>query len=164
MKGRPVPESGGRDGPFELRTPLAVGAIAASFGAANDDLLAVLGLRDKSEQVGPTYQATGKIPSGRTLAKELGVNISTINLALSELRSAGIVRRQARKGTFVVSEDERREAQIPMTARLVCGASTRGPEEWYLRVRADLCRARPAHGPALRPDGRAVRRGDELRL
>ena len=62
----------------------------------------------------------GKVPSGRILAKELGANVTTINLALAELRSLGIVRREARQGTFVVPPDQREKSGTVMAARLVC--------------------------------------------
>ncbi len=73
----------------------------------------------------------GKMPSGRLLAEELGVNVTTIDLALAELRSLGIVRREARHGTFVVPASDRKGVGAQMAARLVCGG---GKDTWYSGV------------------------------
>lgn len=71
----------------------------------------------RSRVIRGTY--TGKIPSGRTLARELGASVPTIDLALAELRMLGIVRREARQGTFIVPSDQREKAGDAVTARLV---------------------------------------------
>lgn len=44
---------------------------------------------------------TGKLPSERTLAEELGVSRGTVNMALNELLSQGLLERHRGQGTFV---------------------------------------------------------------
>ena len=45
-----------------------------------------------------------KLPSCRTLAKEIQSNITTVNRAIQQLANEGIVRSEARKGTFIAKK------------------------------------------------------------
>lgn len=63
-----------------------------------------------------TYE--GRMPGERQLAKELGVAVSTIELALTQLEAVGLVQRKLRAGTFVVPKEEREKTYAPMTVVL----------------------------------------------
>ena len=52
------------------------------------------------------YPARSRLPSCRTLARELGSNSSTVDRAISRLAAAGRVRTYPRRGTFVVDPGE----------------------------------------------------------
>ena len=62
---------------------------------------------------------TERLPSGRQLAKELGTSPATIEMALGKLRALGVVRRETRRGTFVVPFEETSQVN-PASARMVC--------------------------------------------
>lgn len=54
------------------------------------------------------YDGAGVLPSEYALVSRYGVSRSTVQRALRDLERAGLIRKQQRKGAFVVSETDRR--------------------------------------------------------
>jgi len=66
---------------------------------------------------------TDKIPGERELAKELQTSSLTVNVAIAKLESLGMVRRVARRGTFVTGRSTRQDACRHLFARLAMSIS-----------------------------------------
>ncbi len=64
----------------------------------------------------------GRMPGDRGLAAELGVAISTIQLALTQLEAVGLVERRLRSGTFVVTREDRLKSSVPMSVLFSYGS------------------------------------------
>jgi len=71
----------------------------------------------RSRIVRGTY--TGRLPGERALARELGTNPKTVQVALVHLEALGLVRREQRKGTFAVPRKKHSVATGLVYARLV---------------------------------------------
>jgi len=85
----------------------------------------------RSRIVRGAYQ--GKLPGERALARELGTNPKTVQIALVRLESLGIVRRRQRMGTFAVPPDEQRRGVPIIYARLVLPSPDTESDEGDLR-------------------------------
>ncbi|MBN1511627.1 MAG: substrate-binding domain-containing protein [Phycisphaerae bacterium] len=55
----------------------------------------------------PLRVTGGRIPTGRALASDLGVDVATVSKALNELSREGLVRRRVGSGTYVIPLTER---------------------------------------------------------
>jgi DNA-binding transcriptional regulator YhcF (GntR family) len=58
--------------------------------------------------VEPLRVTGGRIPTGRALASELGIDVATVSKALNELSREGLVKRRVGSGTYVIPLTERK--------------------------------------------------------
>ena len=76
------------------------------------------------------YAPDDKLPSIRTLAAELGVNVNTVKRAFSELEDGGVVYTQPGKGVFVskgaILNEELKEKALSDVKVSVCSAISMG--------------------------------------
>lgn len=84
-----------------------------------------------------------RLPSSRTLAKDLGLARNTVDWALGQLAADGYIVRRRGAGSFVVGRLPERDAP-PLTPKRLA-VSKPGGAEWHLSQRAKALQSYPGH-------------------
>lgn len=103
------------------------------------------------------YKPRDQLPSIRSLAAELGINVNTVKRAFAELEESGVVYTEAGRGVFISenavgNENVRREALATLSSAVYAAASKGIGKEEILRLTESVCQEAEVEAATLRKD------------
>lgn len=87
------------------------------------------GIKEKILEKISSGDYSEKLPSGKFLAEEFSANIKTVDKAIKSLEEDGVLQRSKGKGTFILSESEKKTARQQKSSSIMIGVISPLPEQ-----------------------------------